>query len=230
MRKNSVRGFIVLVLLFIVMTVIVFALPLERNGVFYTAYLFTSAAIVFQVLVIRMAFTKGQGVRSKLYGFPIARIGIIYLIVQLAAGIIFMAASKVLPLRAVIPLEVILLAAAVAGLVATDAMRDEVERQDAQLKKDISSIRGLQSRAAVLAGQCVPRDINQSVQKFAECLKYSDPVSSEKTRAFEKELTALMDDLEAAFLEEDWNGGVMICRKAESVLSERNRICRLNKQ
>ncbi len=60
-------------------------------------YLFTLAALGAQVYIFHTAFTKGAGVSSKFYGWPFARVGALYLAVQLVLGLVFMGAGR-LPL------------------------------------------------------------------------------------------------------------------------------------
>ena len=82
MRKNLVRTYGILAILFVVFTVVVFAVPFVKNAVFWVSYLFVMLAIGVQGYAIHTAFSKEEPVTSKLYGFPVARIGFIYLVAQ----------------------------------------------------------------------------------------------------------------------------------------------------
>ena len=117
---------------------------------------------------------------------------------------------------------------AAVGFIAADAMRDEVERQDVQLKKDVSAMRALQSKVNGIVGLC-GADIRPEVTKLAEELRYSDPVSSEALAEIEAELTAYTDELQAAVVDGDSASARELCRKISVTLLERNRLCKLNK-
>ena len=68
------------------------------------------------------------------------------------------------------------------------------------------------------------------VQQFCENIRYSDPVSSEALAEIERDLSAAVDDLQAAIVDGD-NGVIsQLARKADTLLSERNRLCKLNKE
>lgn len=95
MKKNSVRWWIVLAAVLVLYHVVIFAVPFEHTTVFFLSWVFTLLAIAAQVYVIRTAFYKGEGIRSKFYGFPIAKIGVTYLLAQLGLGLGFMAAGQV---------------------------------------------------------------------------------------------------------------------------------------
>ena len=90
MGKNEIRGYIVDAILLIVFSVIAFAAPFAKTGVFWMAYLFGVIAIAYQIYVFQISFNQGDDVKSKFYGFPIARVGVIYLAVQLVLSLIEM--------------------------------------------------------------------------------------------------------------------------------------------
>ena len=98
MGKNKLRTYGVLAIIFVVFSVLVFAVPFVKNGVFVLSYLFVLLAMVFQGYAIYKAFSREEPVTSKLYGFPVARIGFAYLVVQTIASVIFMAFGAILPL------------------------------------------------------------------------------------------------------------------------------------
>lgn len=79
MKKNDVRWWVVLGVVLVVYNVLAFALPFPKTGSFVVSYLFSMVAILAQIYVIRTAFYRGEGVKSKFYGFPIATLGVIYL-------------------------------------------------------------------------------------------------------------------------------------------------------
>ena len=60
-------------------------------------------------------------------------------------------------------------------------------------------------------------------------LNYCDPVSSDATIAAETELKAVMDEIQQAIVDDDVTSVVPLCKKAEAILAERNRLCKLNK-
>lgn len=230
MKKNTVRAYMMVGMVFVVYTVIAFAVPFTKNTAFILSYLFSAVAIAVQVLVMKLAFSRGKDLKSRFYGFPVLRVGLIYLAVQLIFGLSVMTFSPVIPVWALLVAEIIILALALSGLIATDVMRDEIERQELRLKKDISAMRNLQMEAGTIAEQCVQPSLKKRLRTFAENLKYSDPVSCEASGQTENELANIVKEMQTAVLEEDYDGASLLAEKAEVVLSERNRICKMNKQ
>ena len=229
MSKNRVRGYITLAVLLVVFSVIAFAAPFAKTVVFWLAYVFAVIAIAYQIYVFRISFSDEGDAKSKFYGFPIARVGVIYLIVQLVISLIEMVLAGFLPVWIAVIVNVFPIAFAVVGCIASDIMRDEIVRQDVQLKKYVSNMRALQSMSAALVGQCNDADLKETIQNVADEFKFSDPVSSEQTKDMEQELQSQMNEIQKAIVDGDSASVKTLCGKILGSLAERNRICALNK-
>lgn len=229
LTKPKKQTILILAIVLVVFLVLAFAIPFSKTGVFWLSLVFTVIAVAAQVYFLKMAFDKGEEVRSKFYGFPIARIGLIYLVVQIVVGFIFMALAAVCPAWVCIIICVLILAAAAVGLISADAMRDEVERQDVQLKTDVSAMRALQSLSSSLPALCTDAGAKAELEKLAEAFRFSDPVSRPALAESEAELSAMLSDLQAAVVDGDAAAVTDLCRRTSARLSERNRLCKLNK-
>ena len=228
MSKNKLRLYIVLAILFVVLSVIAFALPLAKTATFWISYVFVVIALVVQIYAYPKAFA-GESVKSKFYGFPIARITTVYLIAQLALSLIFMIAGKWVPAWIPVILFALMLGAAAIGFVAAEGMRDEVERQDVVHKANVGTMRALQSKSVFIAGQCDDPETKKALNAFAEALRFSDPVSSDALVDIEENLTGLVEELGNAVLDKDFEAARSLCAKASTLLADRNRMCKLNK-
>ena len=225
MKNNTLRGIIVLEILLALYLILAFAIPFERTTVFWLSFGFTLVAMAVAGLAVYLAFLRKEDAKSKFYGFPIARIGVIYGAVQLIAGLVFMAIGAWVPAWVAVVVFSIALAASAIGLVAADAVVEEIGVQDAKLKKEVSVMRALQSRVNQMAGQCA----SPEVKKLAEEFRYSDPVGSETLVAVEQDLSAAIGKLQSAVIAGDEASIPVLCRSASAILAERNRLCKLNK-
>lgn len=228
MTKNATRGILTLVVLFAVFSVIAFVIPFPKNTVFWIAYVCGMFAILFQVYIFKSSFGK-EDARSRFYGFPIARLGICYLVIQLVVSIAEIALSKVLPTWVVILINVVIFAIALIGCITTETMRDEIVRQDGKLKKDVFNIRELQSISASLVDQCDDEELKKKLVKLADDFRYSDPLTSDKTSALETEMQTKIGELQQAITDGDTNSAKELCEKLAGSLRERNRVCAINK-
>lgn len=230
LNEKEKKGLLVLALLFVVYTLIVLAVPFAKGGMFWLTYLFTAAAFGVQAYVFKLSFEKEAGAKSKFYGFPIARVGVLYLAVQIVLGLVFMALAAVAAVWLALVLYLALLVAAAVGVIATDSIRDEVERQDTQLKKDVATMRALQSKAAALPARCEDTTAKAALEKLAEEFRYSDPVSAPALADLETDMAAIMEELSAAVTDGDNAAVLALCKKISATLAERNRLCKLNKK
>ena len=229
MKKNAIRWWVVLGVVLVVYNVLAFALPFPKTAVFAVSYLFTMIAILAQIYVIRTAFYRGEGVKSKFYGFPIAKLGVIYLAVQLIAGLVFMALGLIVPVWLSLALYVVLLGVAAAGFVAADAARDEVVRQEVKLEKDVSRMREFQAKGRALVALNKVSEAARPLEKLAEDLRFSDPVSSEALTEIEDQLAECLAQLQEAVSAQKTEQILSVCREAERILAERNQLCKLSK-
>lgn len=229
MRKNLIRTYSILSILFVVFTIVVFCIPFAKNAVFWLSYLFVLIAIGVQDYAIHLGFSAKEQVSSKLYGFPVARVGFFYLVIQLIISVIFMILSTIIPIWIVIMINTVALGVACTGLITTDAMREEILRQDKVLKKDVSIMRAMQSKTRMLIGQCDDPSLSKDLSKLAEDMQYSDPVSSDALQEIEFELSQLVDELQKAVVEHEYKSARVLQYKARNLLIERNRLCKLNK-
>lgn len=229
MKKNAIRWWVVLGVVLVVYNVLAFALPFPKTAVFAVSYLFTTIAILAQIYVIRTAFYRSEGVKSKFYGFPIAKLGVIYLAVQLIAGLVFMALGLIVPVWLSLALYVVLLGIAAAGFVAADAARDEVVRQELKLEKDVSRMREFQAKGRALVTLNQIPEAARPLEKLAEDLRFSDPVSSEALTEIEDQLAECLAQLQEAVSAQKTEQILSVCREAERILAERNQLCKLSK-
>ena len=228
MSKNATRGIFTLVILLAVFSVIAFVIPFPKNTVFWIAYVCGVFAILFQLYIFKSSFGN-ENARSRFYGFPIARLGIYYLVIQLVVSIAEIALSKILPIWVVILINVVIFAVAMIGCITTETVRDEIVRQDGKLKESVFNIRELQSISATLVDQCGDEELKKSLKKLADDFRYSDPLSSDKTQTLETEMQVRIGELQQAVIDGDIESAKQLCDKLAGNLRERNRICAVNK-
>lgn len=229
MMKNEKRGYTVLAILFVVYSVIAFAVPFHMTAVFWIAYLFGVFAIAAQLYIFGISFKRGSDVKSKFYGYPIVKIGVIYLMVQIVLSFVQMTMSKVMPVWIAVIVDILIAAVVAVGCIAADVMRDEIERQDVQLKKDVTNMRTLQSMTASLPGLCRTEDMRMAMKNLAEDFHDSDPVSSDATLEQEQELKFMVNEIQRVLVDGDEKSAMSFCTRVKNALVERNRVCKLNK-
>ena len=225
MNKDTIRGLVVLGVLLVLYILIAFLIPFVHTATFWVSFVFTLIAFAVVAASIYIAFIKNPDAKSRFYGFPIAKIGVLYGAVQLLAGIVFMALAAIVPAWVAVLVYAIALGAAVIGLISAETVVEEIHIQDAKLKKDVTLMRSLQSKISQIAAQSE----DAAIKALAEEFRYSDPVSSDAMADAEADLAAAVDELQTAYVDGDSEAVAKLCRKASALLAERNRLCKLNK-
>ena len=226
-NENTMRTIIGVAAAFMAYLVLAFVMPFQHSAVFWLSFGFTIDAFVVAGLAYWLAFRKGEDAKSKFYGFPILRIGMIYGFAQLVVGLVFMALGNIVPIWLAVLIYALGLAFAVIGLVAADTVREAITLQDEKKQKNVRTIRSLQQKAEGLTSYSMSQEETKAVHKFVEELRYSDPVSSPVLEEIETQLCQAVDMLlKAAEQGDDVRG---LCQDAMRILKERNRLCLLNK-
>lgn len=225
MKKKLTRSAICLGVLLLLYILLAFLIPFPKTAVFWLSFGFTLVAFAVTGWALYTAFLKKPGSTSRFYGFPIARIGVIYGGGQLVCGLAFMALGKWIPTWLAVLVYAAMLGAAVIGLMGAETVVDTIQSQDQKLKQDVRFMRELQSKVNQMAAQCSLPEVKQ----FCENIRYSDPVSSEALAEIDLDLSAAVDNLQSSIVDGDNIAIRQLAQKADNVLSERNRLCKLNK-
>ncbi|MCD7805144.1 MAG: hypothetical protein LUH03_08370 [Oscillospiraceae bacterium] len=229
MKKNSLRGYLIIAVLLVVFSAIAFLPPFSRTAVFAAAYCFGLLAILSQIYFFHASFSGNESAKSKFYGVPIAQIGLVYIVVQLIISLLEMVLASVLPLWVALVVNIIAAGVAFAGCIAADTMREEIIRQDNAIKKDVSAMRELQSLANAIVSQCSNDGMMGDLKRVSEELRFSDPVTSEDSAPLEKELQEQLKELQKAVADDDVETVSALCKRLLAGLTERNRVCKLGK-
>lgn len=227
MNKNRIRFYIVVAAVLGAFCVIALAVPFVKGGAYWVSFAFAVLAIGVQLYAMPKAMDGDA--KSKFYGFPILRVSFYYLAAQIILSLVFMGLAKWVPAWIPAVIYVVMLCAALVGFIATETVREEVVRQDVQIKKKVDVMRALQSKANTMASQCDSDAAKKAVSAFAEELRFSDPVSSDAIADAEAELSACIDNLQQAIVDGNESDILTMCRKSTAALEERNRLCKLNK-
>lgn len=230
LEKKQVQGLVTLGVALVVFNVIAFAVPFPKNGCFWAAWAFGLAAILAAIPILLYAFRPGKSLQSKFYGFPVARVGVLYLVAQMIVTLLFWGlAFANCPAWVPVVVSVLVLAAAALGLVATDVARGEVERQQEQRKVDTSAMKALYASVSALADRCAEPEAKKNVVSLADELRYSDPISSEATVEAERSLRATLVELQNAVTSGDAETVKQLAASMRATLKERNTLAKQGK-
>ncbi|MGN1480320.1 hypothetical protein [Porcipelethomonas sp.] len=232
MTKRNKQAIAVIAIVLIVFSIVVFIIPFRKGSTFWIAYTAELLAVALQFPVFKLAYGNAEDLKSKVLGFPVFRVGYIYLTIQTIASIIlFVLGGTVKHFPAWISLIVcmVILAAAIICSIATDIARDEVEKIEAVQKKDTEFIKLMRVKSQNLVNENKNEGISAMLDELSEKFRYSDPVSSSATTESETKIDILFGELEATVHSGNESKSKVICEKLNTVIDSRNNICKLNK-
>lgn len=219
MKKQS--PWLILILSTVIFLTVSLAVPFHRTEVFWFAFAFGIIAFAAQILFFKCAFDDAKIVKSKLYGFPIIRIGLLYVAIQLLVSFAFMALTTVAPLWLVILISVVLMCLAGLGLIVADEARREVERPESLLPERTRLMKQIRAESEAFAIKA-PEGLRDAAKKLAEAVRYSDPIT---TSIMEEVDNALFFELQTLVSAPSINGINEFAQKLE----QRNLQCKANK-
>ena len=222
MKKNSTKGYVILGILFALVSIVAFAVPTVKTSTFWIAYVFTVAAFAAQIGIWKTALGKEETLKSKFLGFPVVHIGIVYAAIQVIAFAVFMFVPTLPAWSAIVVCSVIASVSAVC-MISADAGRNEIERVEAKVQKNVFYIRGLQADIELLADNESDAAVKTALTQLAEKIRYSDPMSNEQLADLENKISTKVAELKTA------SSKLEIITELNSLLDERNKKCKILK-
>lgn len=222
MKKNSTKGYVILGIIFALISIIAFVVPTMKTATFWIAYVFTTIAIVAQIVIWKNALGKEDTLKSKFLGLPVVYVGVVYLSVQIVAFAVFVAVP-VLPIWSAIVACVAILGFSVIFMIAGEAGRGEIERVEVKVQKKVFFIKELQADVELLIDREADAEIKTALQQLAEKIRFSDPMSNNTLAEIENKIAAKVSELKTE------SDKMPIIHELDLLLVERNKKCKILK-
>ena len=222
MKKNSTKGYVILGILFALISIIAFAVPTVKTATFWIAYVFTAAAFAAQIGIWKTALGKEGTLKSKFLGFPLVHIGIVYAVLQVIAFAVFMF-MPILPAWSAIAACSVIAGISAVCMISADAGRNEIERVEAKVQNKVFYIRELQADIELLADNESDATVKTALTQLAEKIRFSDPMSNEQIADLEDKISTKIEELKTT------SSQLEIITELNSLLDERNKKCKILK-
>ena len=221
--KNTV--IIVYFVLSVIYVVIFLAVPFEKNATTWVAFAFGCISIIAGAIVSYISFDKGQDLKSKVYGFPMFRLGYYYTIIQLLLTIALFIAEffMEIPEWISVVFGIALLGALIIGAVSIDNTREIIEKQEISDSIKTKTMESFVTNLNSLVRKCSDEKTKKALEELAEDFKFSDPVSNIATIDKEKEMSEKIDRL-MNNIENDKS--IELINDLKGLLEERNELCK----
>lgn len=226
--KSTIAVYAIILFVYVLAFLI---LPFNKIAASWISFIFTVIAIVSSLLVCGCAFKAKETLVSKIYGFPIFRVGVVYAIVQLIVGVIICAigAFMLVPYWVALLLSVLFLGAAAIGVIVTDNTRDLIEEIDNGVKVETENVTFFQINIAGIVDGCDNDEVKSELVKLNELFQFSDPVTNDSTKEIEAAIMAMLSELKTIVVDGSTDDIKKQIKKLTNSLNERNRICKASK-
>ena len=221
MEKKGI-AYVVLAIVFALVNVIAFAVPTDKTSTFWITYAFTAIAFAAQIGVWKFSFKDGDKLKSKYLGIPIISVGFTYLVIQIIAFAVFLVFPSIPSWIAIIICALILGLSAIC-LIATDVARREIDRVEEKVDKKVFYIKSLQVDIEMLAQSETDPETKEALNKLAQKVRFSDPMSSDMLAELEEKITNKISKLKSA------ENKFEIISDIDLLLSERNKKAKILK-
>jgi len=227
--KSKGMYFAAVFIILAVFNAVVFVIPFNRGGGFWTGYGFSMLALLITAAVCYYAFDR-IGLESKFYHIPLISVVWRYLLIQLVVSLLEMILDFIpLPFQYALALNAVILGACLTGLLAVEAGKDEIERTGEKIKEKVFYIKSLQADAEGLLGKTPEEPLKKLLKDLVETIKYSDPMSSPQLAAIENQIEAKAAVLTEAVSNADSDAIKTLCNELQQLFAERNRKCKILK-
>ena len=228
-RRNA---FLAIHIIIAVVYSLLFALiPFPKPAGSWLMFVFSLIAIAGSCGCSLYAMGRNDSLMSKFYGYPVFKIGIGYMLLQLGLSIVVYSIGAFfnVPYWAGLLLSVVTAAAAGIGMIAADSAHALIEQADQQELATTQNITYFTVDIGECLDLCRDEALRPSLTELATKCKYSDPVSIPETKDIEQQIQMHLQELTGALRQNRQEKAGETVRLLLHLLSSRNRICQAHK-
>ncbi|MBO5891527.1 MAG: hypothetical protein J6Q30_02290 [Oscillospiraceae bacterium] len=230
--NKQMKSFVAMFGIVAVVYVLLFALiPFTKPAGSWLMFIFSLISIAGGCGITLYAFGKGDSLMSKFYGYPVFKIGIGYMLLQLGLSVLvhIIGAFTNVPYWVGLLLSLVMAGTAGIGIIAADNAHDFIEQMDNHEDVVTRNITYFNIDISDLLEMCRDETLHVSLKELATKCKYSDPVSIPETEEKEQQIKMELQELHALIEQNENEKANEKIQLVLRMLSSRNRICQANK-
>lgn len=213
----------------IALNIIVFAVPFIHGAVFWLSYLFLWIGIAVVAGSNLYLYHRAMTTKSGLYRTSIVATGLIYLMAVCIACLVFMM-QPLTPLWIEIVVQTAMLAVCLLMMLGGGAGAGLVDRDEQRTAQSTAMMESIKQQAENAVTFASTPDAKREAAALAEALKYSDPVSTPASLAYEQQIMGIVSQISGRTASGDLAGTKSLCAQARNLLERRNAVCLSSKQ
>jgi hypothetical protein len=241
-KKSLIRWCVVLISILAIFNILYFAIPYPHPnlGLWWLVYAFEMVSLLSLGFVAYDAFAH-EGIKSKLYGWPVFKVGLTYAIIQSAVtlivtileGVLVTYAKVEVPLWAPAVVSGILLILAIIGYVGTSEAKDyaeKVESGNSSRSVDTSFVKELRVNMQALVAEISDGDLKKKASEVEEKVRYCDPVSDPSLAQIEDEINRTYIEIRDSISKNDLKTSSSSLDSLSHLFDERSELSKAGKK
>ncbi len=231
-KQLKTSAFLIYFILAALLNLIIFAIfkpgNIEGNNlrvVFWFSYGFMMMAFVLQI-VSTLTGRQQDGFEAIFFGIPLFKISIFYFVIATVLSLAFMIltyCSVEVPFILMFILECIVLGGFLIAYIFAMTHKNVVVEIDQTIKQNVFSIRTLVSDVEVLAESVEDANLKAKLNRLAEDIKYSDPMSNDVVKELDLQMKDAIAELEVYVADGDAANIESKIKQAQLIVSKRNK-------
>lgn len=229
LSSKAIKILSAIAVIFLVLNAVIFAVFgfADHTSAFWISYIFLWVSFVTAVVSFMLLRTRSVQPRDWLLGYPIMKHCVIYLVLETLACLLFMALDVFtdLPWAVSFVVQIIIFAVHIVLNISCFLAKEMVEEVEVKVATNSKHLKILQVDVEMIADKSVNAEVKQAYTKLAERIRYSDPMSNELLKGLEAQLDEVVEQAKQAVAVSDDQNALILCQKADSLLTERNKKC-----
>lgn len=198
----------------------------DHTATFWISWVFRLLSFSTLALTWFVLGKSGLSMRDWLFGLPIINHSTIYIISEFILSTVFYVLEDTVGGAWAFAAQFLIFAVYLVFAISCFLSKSVIDQVDERIANNTQFIKSLRIDTEILYQKCDDAVLKIEIKKLAETAKYSDPVSSEDLCAIESELQHTVDECSIKLSEKDYYAATELCKKAYSLLLERNLNCK----
>ena len=229
-KSFKIYPLIVFIAILAAINVIYYLVPIPKvTASPWIAYGFTMFSVLFTCGVLYFSFFKNEPVKSKAYGFPLFRCALKYMIFQLIFFAVVCLFSVIIPDWVTLIVCILALIFALIGVLSAETARTIINNQEQRDAVATAQNTYFRLDAAAILNKCTDPAVRPELEKLADDIRYSDPVSTPELNDVESYIYNQMRVLDAQV-----NAGsetaLTLIADIRRAIADRNQRCKMLKR
>lgn len=226
MSKKNISLILIYSIFLIALFLVFFLIPFPKTSTAWLEFAFSVVSVCGGCAVCCYSFYKND-LKSKIYGFPIFKIGFIYTVAQLSFGflITFVSCFVNVPIWISLIISLAVIAVSAIGFIGVDNARDIITNQEAKEYETVKTMKTFKLDIDYVVDSCKDENVKTELKKLSEKFRYSDPVSCDALTEIEDKIKSKLIRL-AAVVNGNKEDAISEIENITVLLADRNRRCK----